>query len=134
MIFAFLFAAVAQLSAADAVHTACYEQAHSQLVLTMCVGEAYERADAELNRLWSEIIVDARAHDRSPDNGHTDSDQRNLEEILNRAQHAWIQFRDAQCEYEGLSERGGSLEPMIVNDYMARLTGARIDQLSPDER
>jgi methylmalonyl-CoA mutase len=45
-----------------------------------------------------------------------------------------LQFRDAHCEYEGLTERGGSLEPLVVSQCMTRLTRERINQLSADEK
>ncbi|HEY6048721.1 MAG TPA: lysozyme inhibitor LprI family protein, partial [Sphingomicrobium sp.] len=91
-------------------------------------------ADAELNRLWTKLIADARKCDKSPDCGRTASDQRSEEGILKQGQRAWVQFRDAQCEYEGLGERGGSMEPMIVNACRERLTRERIKQLSAGEK
>jgi len=105
--------------------------ATGQMMINACSAQRFERADAELNRIWTEMIAGAREDDRSPDSGRTAEDQRSEEEILRTAQRAWIAFRDAHCEYEGLSERGGSMEPMIVSDCMAELTRQRIAQLSP---
>ena len=133
MIVALLIAAAPVAALADdPQETACYAADYSQQSMNRCAGEAYQRADANLNRLWAERIADARECDRSPDCGRTEQDQRSEEEILQRAQRAWIQFRDAQCEFEGLEGRGGSIEPMIVAQCLARLTRERIQQLTPD--
>jgi uncharacterized protein YecT (DUF1311 family) len=101
----------------------------AQAEMNACAGIDFERADAELNRLWRTLTAGAQANDRSPDSGRSETDRRSEEEILRRGQRAWVQFRDAQCEYEGLSERGGSMETLIVNQCLARLTRQRIAQL-----
>lgn len=105
-----------------------------QSEMTICAYQDFERADRELNRLWAGLIAKARSCDRSPDCGRTESDQRSEEQILRKGQRAWIEFRDAQCEYEGLDERGGSMEPMTVNLCLARLTRERIKQLNSGEK
>src|SRR5215212_8492849 len=103
--------------------------AKSQGDMNMCAAAEFRRADAKLNSLWGKRIAEARVDDRSPDSGRTTSDQRSEEAILRRAQRAWVQFRDAQCEGEGLAERGGSMEPMVVSLCLARVTDERIKQL-----
>lgn len=123
---AFLLAATQPISPQECA------DALSQMEMTACASQDYERADAELNRLWRRIIAEAEANDRSPDSGRTAEDDRSEAAILRAAQRAWIAFRDAQCEYEGLGERGGSMEPMIVNQCLARLTRERIAQLEGD--
>ncbi|MEA3011732.1 MAG: hypothetical protein QOD42_277 [Sphingomonadales bacterium] len=105
----------------------------TQMELTACAQQDFERADAELNRLWREIIEGARETDRTPGNGRTAEDNRSEAAILRRAQRAWLAYRDAQCEYEGLGNRGGSLEPMDVNLCLARLTRERIAMLAPQQ-
>jgi uncharacterized protein YecT (DUF1311 family) len=111
------------------------ENAMSQMEMTACAARRFEQADAELNRLWRTTIADAGRFDRSADNGQSPRDRRSEEALLRRTQRAWIAFRDGQCEIEGMAERGGSLEPMIVNECLARLTRERIAQLNrPDEQ
>jgi uncharacterized protein YecT (DUF1311 family) len=51
------------------------------------------------------------------------------EETLKKAQRAWIAYRDAVCEYEGYEARGGTMEPMLVNGCLARLTRTRTKEL-----
>ena len=108
--------------------------AMTQADMNTCAAMDYEHADAALNRLWGKLIAGARADDRSPDSGRTETDERSEEAILRTAQRAWVQFRDSQCEFEGLSERGGTMEPMIVSMCKTRVTEERIKQLEPDEK
>ncbi len=99
-----------------------------QVEMNACAALDFERADADLNRIWPQLLADARAADGeiNPD------DQRpREEEMLRRAQRAWIAFRDAHCTREGYEARGGSMEPMLYEGCRAHLTRQRIDQLQP---
>jgi uncharacterized protein YecT (DUF1311 family) len=108
------------------------EAAMSQMEMTACATQRFDRADAELNALYARLIAGARETDRAPDNGRVTGDDRPGEEAtLREAQRAWVTYRDAQCRGEGYSERGGSMEPMIYQDCRARLTRERIAQLTP---
>jgi uncharacterized protein YecT (DUF1311 family) len=99
----------------------------SQAEMNMCARADFERADAELNRVWGEMIAAARAGDAEIDRSW---DRRaGSEEVLREAQRAWITFRDAHCTFEGYEARGGSMEPMLVSSCMARLTEDRTRQL-----
>jgi uncharacterized protein YecT (DUF1311 family) len=104
------------------------DDAQSQLAMNMCAQLDFERADADLNRVYQDEIAGAQQADREIDRA---SDQRPTSEaVLRQAQRAWITFRDAQCTYEGYGEaRGGSMEPMVYSGCRARLTRERIAQL-----
>ena len=54
---------------------------------------------------------------------------RGAEEALVKAQRAWVNFRDAECEAAGFQARGGTMEPMLVAGCIAELTDARTKQL-----
>ena len=128
-----LLLAIAMLAAAqDETEIDC-ANAMAQIEMNICAGREFERADAELNTLWREIIADARASDRSGENGRMEGDNRSEEGTLREAQRAWVMFRDAHCTWEGFSERGGSMEPMVYEECRERLTRARIAELSGDE-
>ena len=98
--------------------------------MNRCAALDFERADAELNRLWRDVIAGARESDLELDR---DFDRRPTnEETLRQAQRAWVAFRDAHCAWEGFEEaRGGSMEAMIYQSCRARLTRERIAQLHP---
>jgi uncharacterized protein YecT (DUF1311 family) len=48
---------------------------------------------------------------------------------LLKAQRAWIDYRDGQCEAEGFQARGGTMEPMLVAGCIANLTDQRTKEL-----
>lgn len=96
--------------------------------MNACASIDFQRADAELNRVWARAIAGAREADRELDR---EFDQRPTEEAtLREAQRAWITFRDAHCTVEGYHEaRGGSMETMVYEGCRAALTRERIQQL-----
>jgi len=100
----------------------------NQMEMNMCAGLDFERADAELNILWRQVIASARARDRELDRRY---DQRPTSEAkLREAQRAWLVFRDAHCTVQGYDEaRGGSMEPMVYGACRAELTRQRTAQL-----
>lgn len=97
----------------------------TQAEMTLCAGQDYQRADAELNALWGEVSAQARDNDRlAGEDGRP-----GYAETLLKAQRAWISFRDANCTYEGFAARGGSMEPMLASQCLARMTTERTEQL-----
>jgi uncharacterized protein YecT (DUF1311 family) len=103
--------------------------AQTQLDMNFCAERDFERADAELNRVYRQAIDGAR----QDDGGISAGDHRpTAQAVLREAQRAWVTFRDAQCTFEGYAEaRGGSMEPMVEALCRARLTRERTAQLRP---
>ncbi|HWT12356.1 MAG TPA: lysozyme inhibitor LprI family protein [Allosphingosinicella sp.] len=132
MILAFPFA-LAALAAqpADSGDRKCADP-QSQAEMNTCAAIAFEQADAELDAEYARALSDARANDASPDSGRTEGDDRPGEEAtLSEAQRAWVAYRDSHCRLEGYSERGGSMEALVRDECLARLTRERIAQLRP---
>jgi uncharacterized protein YecT (DUF1311 family) len=100
----------------------------SQNDMTACAGLDWEQADAELNEVWLDLVSNAQLQDIELKNLGEDG-RPGHEETLRKAQRAWIELRDAGCEYEGFQARGGSMEPMLVNQCLARVTRERTGQL-----
>ena len=94
----------------------------TQSDMTICAGIDYTKADATLNEVWDEALFIAKEEDML---GDADDGRPSNEEALRKAQRAWIAYRDANCAYEGYAARGGSMEPMLVNLCLARLTKER---------
>jgi uncharacterized protein YecT (DUF1311 family) len=102
-----------------------------QSSMNICADQDFSRADAELNRVYQRAIGAAREADTELER---DDPRPKYEPTLRAAQRAWVAFRDAQCDYEGMQEaRGGSMEPMVVSGCMEQMTRARIQQLTPTE-
>ena len=85
----------------------------SQAELNECYGNAYKKADAELNVLYRQITA------RLKDNKATT-------ELLVAAQRAWVAFRDAECDFSASGVSGGSAYGLILAICLVRLTGKRI--------
>jgi uncharacterized protein YecT (DUF1311 family) len=86
----------------------------SQHELNRCAARARDKADAELNKVYRELMKDA---------GTTEGAK------LRAAQLAWLKFRDAHCDYESVGNKGGSIYPMVVSFCLARVTNDRVKQL-----
>lgn len=84
-----------------------------QATMNECAGKAFEKSDAELNRLYKRI--EARLADEPDAKG-----------LLVKAQRAWIAFRDAECGFSSSAVAEGSIHPMMVSMCRDRLTRDRI--------
>lgn len=98
--------------------------AQTQAEMNQCAGNDLANADKALNAQWKltrAAMVETDAN--------LDAAQKGAEKALMKAQRAWIDYRDGQCEAEGFSVRGGSMEPMMVASCKARLTDLRTKEL-----
>lgn len=87
-----------------------------QLSLNICASEKFERADAELNRLYQEQM------------SYLSSPVRRA--ALRNAQAAWIAFRDKDCLYQrGPQEDRGSMDAQINADCRYMHTQKRLQDL-----
>lgn len=109
--------------AEDAPKVDC-DKAETQADMNICAGRDFTAADADLNAQWKitrQVMVD---WDKA-----LFADQRGAEKALLKGQRAWIDYRDGQCESEGFSARGGTLEPMLALSCKAELTKVRTEEL-----
>lgn len=121
-------AALLTLAQAQAESPDC-EAPQYQLEMNACAGIDFERADAELNAVWRQVVEAARANDRALRAGGGSLDRLGYEATLREAQRAWLAFRDAHCTYHGYEARDGSMEPMLFNGCRAGVTRERTEQL-----
>ncbi|HLL16380.1 MAG TPA: lysozyme inhibitor LprI family protein [Pyrinomonadaceae bacterium] len=87
---------------------------NTQFELNRCAARARDKADAELNKVYRELLKDTGAAERAK---------------LRAAQLAWIKFRDAHCDYESVGNKGGSIYPMVFSFCLAKVTAERVKQL-----
>ncbi len=80
-----------------------------------CANRAFQRADAELNALYTDI-------------GRRSSDPQS-KKLLIAAERAWVAFRDNECTFSTASSIGGTIHPMAYSGCLERLTSARIGDL-----
>lgn len=84
----------------------------TQLDMNQCAGRNFDAADAELNRVYRQVV------DRLA------SDPEGLAK-LKAAERAWVAFRDAECTFAAMSVEAGSIHPMIWLGCREEQTQAR---------
>ena len=86
----------------------------NQLELTQCADRELAKSDALLNQTYRKLVADL------------DDEHRPL---LQKAQRAWVGFRDADCDLDASVALGGSMHGMLVADCRAAMTGERVKAL-----
>jgi uncharacterized protein YecT (DUF1311 family) len=90
------------------------DQAGTTADITRCMSNEYEKADADLNRIYKLAFK-----------GLDEKEAENLK----KAQRAWIIYRNAQCDAEYAKWDGGSGGPAAHLGCLARLTRLRTREL-----
>lgn len=88
--------------------------AQSQQEMNQQAYASYEKADAELNKVYARVLA-------------------KLDDVgkgkLKAAQRAWVAFRDAQAEMDADLMRGGSAAPLLRAGSLAGSTTRRTQEL-----
>jgi uncharacterized protein YecT (DUF1311 family) len=92
----------------------CEDQTQSGL--SACAEAAYRKSDAALNNVYKQIV--RRLKDDAP-----------TAKLLVTAQKAWIDYRDAECEFSSSGVIGGSLYPMTLAICQEAVTRRRTQEL-----
>lgn len=102
-----LQAAQGEASASPLSH--CYSGSQTtQQGLNQCAQRAYQQADAELNRLYKQILA---RQTRKID-----------QQRFQTAHQAWLKFRDLQCTYAAGRYEGGTIAPLIHSQCLTDIT------------
>ena len=107
--------------AAEAAQVNCFDKAQTQADLNSCAGDEYAAADAELNRVYKQILEKYK-------------DEPKFIAKLRAAQRAWLTYRDAELDakFPHADEKSayyGSIFPMCDSQYKAGLTRERVAKL-----
>jgi uncharacterized protein YecT (DUF1311 family) len=101
-------------------YRACSEKAVAQPELNACASEEAKRVDAELNRVYRDLLS-------------KNTDDPAAAEKIKKAQRAWVAYRDAYIEAmfpaEDKQAEYGSMYPMEVDLILATLTRHQVDAL-----
>ena len=87
--------------------------ATTQKSMNECARKAYEKSDAELNKLYRQITRRLK--------GEPDTKER-----LVKTQRAWVNFRDAECKFATSNALGGSIYPLMYFICLEHLTRKRV--------
>ena len=101
-----------------------YSNPETQIEMTGCANLAFEKADADLNAIWSIARAKVKRQDAASP-GLTPSNW----DLLLDAQRAWLAYRDAACSAESTKARGGTMQSQLYAICLERLTLRRSDDL-----
>ncbi|MFN9499460.1 MAG: lysozyme inhibitor LprI family protein [Erythrobacteraceae bacterium] len=100
-----------------------------QAEMNWCAGQDYAAADADLNAQWKITAAAMKQRDVEWAELKSADTRPGYFKSLLEAQRGWLRYRDAHCQVDGYSARGGSLEPLLVATCKARLTRTRTEEL-----
>lgn len=95
--------AVAALLASGAAWADDCSNANTQTEMNQCAAAQYQAADKKLNETWQQALKRASGQQQ---------------ELLKKAQQAWISLRDADCAFLASGAEGGSMQPMLTSQCM----------------
>lgn len=96
----------------------------TQSDMTSCEAARHDAADKALNAQYKKTRAVMVTIDSD-----LDGDMKGAEKALVKAQRAWIDYRDAECDAAGFQARGGTMEPMLVAGCLADITDKRTKEL-----
>lgn len=84
-----------------------------QATLNQCAAASFKKSDKKLNEIYKQIETRLK-------------DDPEIKQLLVKAQHAWVGFRDAECSFATAEAAGGSMVPMLVAQCQDGLTQSRV--------
>jgi uncharacterized protein YecT (DUF1311 family) len=123
-----------ELQKLDQQYERCMDGATANAEMGQCSYDAYEKADAILNKAYQVIVAD---HTTAADTDDEYTAEYNTETLrrLQETQRAWVAYRDAYCDLRGAEMLDGSGEGLIISGCLyeetVRQTKALLDQFLP---
>jgi uncharacterized protein YecT (DUF1311 family) len=102
-------AAQANTAQANPAQADCLN-AQTQMAMDQCAGRNLKAADQKLNETYRALMAKV---------------SKNGAEQLKKSQRAWVAWRDAQCEFDTMGSRGGSIHSMVYTLCVQTLTQAQ---------
>ena len=90
------------------------DNANTQAEMNRCADARFRRTDLQLNHAYAQLMKTLEPGRRAK---------------LQKAERAWVVFRDAHCDYVGSESESGSIQPLEIVTCRTELTKARIVQL-----
>jgi len=101
-------------NAAVAAQPDCSTSASTQLAIDQCVGRHMKAFDQKLNDTYRALLAKV---------------SKEGEDRLRAAQRAWLTWRDAQCAFETMGTRGGSVNSSVYGMCIDKLTQEQTKRL-----
>ncbi|MBC5993754.1 lysozyme inhibitor LprI family protein [Pontibacter cellulosilyticus] len=90
------------------------EDPQTQLEMNICAAEDFKRVDAELNKVYKEIVSKLEPNSKG---------------LMVKAQKSWLVVRDNHCGLYEQFYQGGSIMPLMLYTCKTELTQNRIKEL-----
>ncbi|WP_019274212.1 lysozyme inhibitor LprI family protein [Vibrio coralliilyticus] len=110
--------------ASDDIEAPCKVKGAGVIAGYQCVEQKMELADKELNESYQEAI--ARISEEEAALRETWSETE-LVEPFRKAQRAWLKYRDAECEFSGLSSTPSPWQGVQIEECRLRMTLERVE-------
>ncbi|MEO8436708.1 MAG: lysozyme inhibitor LprI family protein, partial [Pyrinomonadaceae bacterium] len=89
----------------------------SQSEMNVCSRRDYEKADAEMNKVYKQLMLELAGYGSDP------------RPKFQEAQSLWIKYREANCDSDASLYEGGSIRPTIYYSCLASVTRERTKML-----
>lgn len=86
----------------------------TQSEMNQCSALELERADRQINATYADLRARLSPERR---------------ELLKQAQLSWIRFKEQKCDLESLHSEGGSIQPLLINMCLVKMTQERNEEL-----
>ena len=113
-------------AAGEDEHDEC-DNPTTQDVPERCALADFEATEAVMTSQWEETVAEMKRLDAAREAGDT---QPGYYETLLEAQHAWVQYRDAECRSESFLVRGAPAQRTIELQCKTYHTQVRTQELS----
>jgi uncharacterized protein YecT (DUF1311 family) len=114
------------LAAIDAHYKACMAKDSDNVGLKECTHTAYSEADKVLTKTYRSIQAALKA--TQPGDSEADDKKEEFKRLL-ASERAWITYRDAECDLQGVEMLGGSGEGLVIGTCLYSLTAQRVKDL-----
>jgi uncharacterized protein YecT (DUF1311 family) len=114
------------LAAIDARYKACMAKNSDNMGLKECTNKAHSEADKVLTNTYSSIQAALRT--TQPGDSEADNKKEEFKRLL-ASERAWITYRDAECDLQGVEMLGGSGEGLVIGTCLYSLTQQRAKDL-----
>jgi len=103
------------------------KNAETQADMNYCAAMDFSKADDELNAVYKQALKSQADLDKQ--SAEINPDYVGAVKALKKAERAWIDYRDGECEGEGYQAVGGTMQPMLIAGCKTDLTNKRIKEL-----
>jgi len=104
------------------------ENAITQMEMNYCAKQSYEKAQKALDKIYNNLVKVIEEKQKDYDN-EPQLTGKNLLDLFQDSQNQWIKYKETAAGFNGAIYQGGSMQPLIYYNVLARITEDRIKEL-----